>query len=143
VASPRRVLIGIGLFGVFLFPACSTPCEEALGVYPPDHILVTGAEPVEVPHISWTCDDFHADTIDPPPSVTPDPERRLHVEVTLEAGSTVELRVGNEDVAVDPAPVEGVNTWTVQIPEPSQPLIVQVCSADQRCAVYWANTYSG
>jgi hypothetical protein len=44
---------------------------------------------------------------------------------------------------VDPAPVEGVNTWTVQIPEPSQPLIVSVCAADRRCALYWANTYSG
>jgi len=143
VAFSRRLLIGIGLLGVFLFAACSTPCEEALGVYPPDHIVVTGAEPVEVPHISWTCDDFHTDTIDPPPSVTPDLERGLQVEVTLEAGSTVEIRVGNAEVAVEPPPVEGVNTWAVQIPEPSQPLIVQVCSADQRCALYWANTYAG
>jgi hypothetical protein len=143
VAACRRLLIGICLFGVFLFPACSAPCEDSLGVYPPSHILVTGAEPVEVPHISWTCDDFHSDTIDPPPSVRPDGERRLQVEVTLESGSTVEIRLGNEDVPVDPAPVEGVNTWTIQTPEPSQPLIVSVCAADQRCALYWANTYSG
>lgn len=143
MAASRRLLIGIGLFGVFLFPACSAPCEDSLGVDPPDHILVTGAEPVEVPHISWTCDDFHSDTIDPPPSVPPDAERRLQVEVTLEAGSTVEIRFGNEDVPVVPAPVEGVNTWAVQVPEPSQPLIVHICSADQRCAMYWANTYSG
>jgi hypothetical protein len=142
VGRSRRLLIGIAMFGGSLFPACSTPCEESLGVYPPDHILVTGAEPVEVPHITWTCDDFHADTMDPPPSVSPDPERRLQVEVTLEDGSTVEIRLGNEDVPVDPAPVDGVNTWAVQILEPSQPLIVQVCSADRRCALYWANTYS-
>jgi hypothetical protein len=135
--------MAIGLLGLALAAACSSPCEASLGVYPPDHILVTGAEPVEVPHISWTCDDFHSDTIDPPPSVPPDAESRVQVEVTLVAGSTVEIRLGNDDVPVDPAPAEGANTWTVQVPEPSQPLIVQVCSADQRCALYWANTYSG
>ena len=142
MAVSRRLLIGIGLSGVFLFPACSAPCEASLGVYPPTHNLVKGAEPVEVPHISWTCDDFHSDTIDPPPSVRPDGERRLQVEVLLEAGSTVEIRLGNEDVLVDPAPVEGANLWLVEVPEPSQPLIVSVCSADQRCALYWSNTYS-
>jgi len=135
--------MAIGLLGVSLLSACKAACEDSFGIYPPDHILVTGAEPVEVPHISWTCDDFHSDTIDPPPSVPPDAERRLQVEVTLEAGSTVEIRLGSEDVPVDSAPVEGANTWTVQVPEPSQPLIVQVCSVDQRCALYWANTYSG
>ena len=135
--------MAIGLLGVSLFSACSAPCEDAFGIYPPDHILVTGDEPVEVAHISWTCDDFHSDTIDPPPSVPADAERRLQVEVTLEAGSAVEIRFGNEDVPVVPAPVEGVNTWAVQVPEPSQPLIVHLCSADQRCAMYWANTYSG
>jgi hypothetical protein len=135
--------MAIGLFGLGLAAACSAPCEESLGVFPPDHILVTGAEPVEVPHISWTCDDFHSDTIDPPPSVSPDTERQLQVGITLTAGATVEIRLGNEDVVVDPAPVEGVNTWTVQIPERSQPLIVSVCSASEQCAIYWANTYPG
>lgn len=140
---PRRLIFGLALLGSILVSGCSPPCDEFLGVYPPDDILVTGVEPVEVPHISWTCDDFHSDTIDPPPSVAPDADRRLRVEVTLEASSTVEIRLGNDDVPVDPAPVDGANTWTVQIPEPSQPLIVQVCSADERCALYWANTYSG
>lgn len=135
--------MAIGLLGVSLVSGCSSPCEEYLGDYPPDHILVTGAEQVEVPHISWTCDDFHSDTIDPPPSVPPDAERRLRVELILEAGSTVVIRLGNEDLTLDPAPVEGANAWPVQVPEPSQPLIVEVCSADQRCALYWANTYSG
>ncbi|HSJ84640.1 MAG TPA: hypothetical protein VLA91_12560 [Acidimicrobiia bacterium] len=142
MVTTHHISVGLALLGLVV-AACSTSCEESLGAYPPDHILVTGAETVAVPHISWTCDDFHADTIDPPPSVPPDAEQRLQVEVTLEAGSKVEIRLGNEDVPVDPAPVEGVNTWAVQIAEPSQPLIVQVCSADQRCAVYWANTYSG
>jgi hypothetical protein len=139
----HRISVGLALLGLALVAACSAPCEESLGVYPPDHILVTGAEPVEVPHISWTCDDFHSDTIDPPPSVRPDGERRLQVEVTLEAGATVEIRFGDEDVPVEPAPVEGVNIWPVQVPEPSQPLIVSVCATDQRCALYWVNTYSG
>ncbi|HEX6146637.1 MAG TPA: hypothetical protein VF083_07655, partial [Acidimicrobiia bacterium] len=67
----------------------------------------------------------------------------LRIEVALETGSTVEIRLGSEDMPVDPAPVEGVNEWTVRIPEPSQPLIVSVCAADRRCALYWANTYSG
>jgi hypothetical protein len=135
--------MSIGLLGVSLVSACSTACEESLGVYPPAHIVVIGAEEVEVPHIAWTCDDFHSDTIDPPPSVPPDAEERLRVELTLEAGSTVGVRLGNEEVTLDPAPIEGVNTWMIQVSEPSQPLIVELCSADQRCALYWANTYSG
>ena len=144
MVTRRRLVVALALFGCsLLVSVCSAPCDESLGVYPPDHIVVTGAEPVEVPHISWTCDDFHADTIDPPPSVPPDAERRLQVELELEAGSTVEIRLGDEDVPVDPAPVEGANTWMVQVPEPSQPLIVQVCSAHEQCALYWANTYSG
>jgi hypothetical protein len=143
VTTSRRLLIGIGLFGVFLLPACGAPCEDSLGVYPPGHIVVIGIEAVEVPHISWTCDDFHSDSMDPPPSVAPDPERRLQVQVTLEDESTVEVRFGNDAVSVDPAPVAGVNTWAFQAPDPSQPMIVHICSADQRCAIYWVNTYSG
>jgi hypothetical protein len=143
VATSRRLLIGTGLLGVLLFPGCSAPCEDSLGIYPPGHILVTGIEAVEVPHIAWTCDGFHSDSMDPPPSVAPDPERRLQVQVTLEEESTVEVRFGNEAVSVDPAPVAGVNTWAFQVPDPSQPMIVDICSADERCAMYWANTYSG
>jgi hypothetical protein len=143
VATTRRLLIGTGLLGVLLLPACGAPCEDSLGVYPPSHILVTGIEAVEVPHIAWTCDGFHADSMDPPPSVAPDRERRLQVQVTLEDGSTVEVRFGNEVVSVDPAPVAGVNTWAFQVPDPSQPMIVHICSVDERCAMYWANTYSG
>lgn len=143
VITPRRLVVALALGGWLLVSGCSTPCEESLGVYPPDHILVTGAESVEVPHISWTCDDFHSDIIDPPPSVPPDAEGRLQVELTLEADSTVEVRLGDEEVNLDPAPVEGANTWMLGVLEPSQPLIVEVCSADRRCALYWANTYSG
>ena len=139
----RRLLIaGLVLLGL-LATGCSAPCEESLGVYPPEHIVVTGIETVEVPHISWTCGEFHSDSMDPPPSVTPDAEQRLHVEVTLESGTTVEARFGNQEVAVDPAPAEGANAWVFQVPAPSEPLIVKLCSRDDRCAMYWVNTYAG
>jgi len=139
----RRLIPGIGLLGLLSVVGCSAPCQDFLGVYPPDHIVVTGAESVEVPHIAWECPGYNSDSIDPPPSVAPDSEQRLHVEVALEEGSTVEARFGNQEVPVDPAPVEGPNSWVFLVPDPAEPLIVRLCSAEDRCALYWANTYSG
>jgi hypothetical protein len=131
------------LLGFLAITGCGAPCEVALGVYPPDHIVVTGAEVVEVLHISWTCDDFHSDTIDPPPSVTPDEQGEVMIVVALEAGSTVEVSFGNSPVVVNPAPVEGDNSWSFEVAESSEPLVVRICSEDQACAMYWANLYSG
>lgn len=122
---------------------CSNPCSERVGDYPPDHIVVTGADTVDVPHIGWACPGFHSDTIDPPPSVAPDAEGNLRIDVTLEEESTVDVRFGNGPVVVDPAPVEGSNSWTFRVPTPSQPLVLRLCSADEACALYWVNTYPG
>ena len=81
-----------------LVAGCGDPCEQRLGEYPPDHIVVTGVEAVEVPHIGWSCPGFHSDTIEPPPSVAPDPEGNVLVEVTMESGSTIDVRFGNQPV---------------------------------------------
>jgi hypothetical protein len=81
--------------------------------------------------------------MDPPPSVAPDSEQQLRVDVTLEEGSLVEVRVGDEPAPVDPAPIEGANSWVFEIPDPAEPLRVRICSVDDRCALYWANTYPG
>jgi len=137
----RRLIPGIGLFGLFLLAGCSAPCQDSLGDYPPPHIVVTGVESVEVPHIAWECPGYNSDSMDPPPSVTPDAERQLRVEMTLEEDSTVEVRVGDESALLDPGPTEGANSWVVEIPDPAEPLRVRVCAADDRCALYWANTY--
>ena len=123
--------------------ACSTPCEQRLGEYPPDYIVVTGVEAVEVPHIGWSCPGFHSDTIEPPPSVAPDPQGNVLVEVTMEDGSTIDVRFGNQPVVVDPAPVDGANSWVMEVPTPSVPLVLRLCSEDDACALYWANTYAG
>lgn len=137
----RIVLVGLGLLVASLVPACSAPCEEMLGVFPPPVITVTGAETVEVPHIAWSCDDFHSDTIDPPPSVVPDDEGRVTVSLDLEEGSSIEVTLDGAQAVVDPAPVAGANSWTFQVGRPEEPLVVRVCSADERCAMYWANLY--
>jgi hypothetical protein len=139
----RRLIPGIGLLGLLSVVGCNAPCQDSLGVYPPDHIVVTGAESMEVPHIAWECPGYNSDSIDPPPSVVPDSEQRLQVEIALEEGSTVEVRFGNQEQPVDPAPVEGPNSWVFLVPGSSEPLIVRLCSAEDRCALYWVNTYSG
>jgi hypothetical protein len=126
-----------------LVAACGGPCQERLGEYPPDHIVVTGVEAVEVPHIGWACPGFHSDTIEPPPSVAPDPEGNVLVEVTMEIGSTIDVRFGNQPVVVDPAPVDGANSWVLGVPAQSEPLVIRLCSEDDACALYWVNTYAG
>ena len=130
------------VFGWVALIACSPSCEESFGEYPPDHIMVIGVEAVEVPHIGWACPGFHSDTIEPPPSVAPDPEGTVLVEVTMEAGSTIDVRFGNHVVAVEPAPTDGANSWVLRVPGPSEPLVIRLCSADEACALYWANTYA-
>jgi hypothetical protein len=134
------VILALCLVG---FAACSAPCEEALGVYPPDEITVTGAETVEVPHIGWSCPGFHSDTIEPPPSVTPDAQGNLRVDLTMEPGSSIDVNFGNQPMVIDPAPVEGMNTWSFHQPRPSEPLIIRLCSGEEACAMYWVNTYPG
>jgi hypothetical protein len=134
--------ITLAFLGLLLAAGCSDPCESSLGVYPPDHIVVIGAETIEVPHIAWACDDFHADSIDPPPSVAPADTGLVTVQVTIEEHSDVEVTFGNQPVVVNPAPGPGDNTWSFQVPEPLQPLVVRICSDDRACAMYWTNLYS-
>lgn len=134
------MLLAFGLAGA---AACSPPCEEGLGVYPPGQITVTGAETIEVPHIGWFCPGFHSDTIEPPPSVLPDGQGNLRVDLTMEPGSTIDINFGNQPMVIDPAPIDGVNSWTFHQPRPAEPLIIRLCSEAEACAMYWVNTYPG
>jgi hypothetical protein len=139
----RRIPIILGLLMLAFAVGCGAPCEERLGEYPPAHIVVTGIDMVEVPHIGWACPGFHSDTIEPPPSAAPDPDGDLLLDLTMERGSTIDVRFGDEAVVLDPAPVEGPNSWVLRVPARSEPLVVRLCSADDACALYWVNTYSG
>jgi hypothetical protein len=123
--------------------ACGSPCEESLGVYPPPQITVTGAETIGVPHIGWSCPGYDSDTIEPPPSVAPDAQGNLQVELTMEPGSSIDVNFGNQPMVIDPAPVDGANTWSFHQPRPSEPLVVRLCSEEEACAMYWVNTYPG
>jgi hypothetical protein len=134
-------MLAVCLLGIQLGAACSAPCQDSLGVYPPPSITVTGVEAVEVPHIAWECPGFNSDSMDPPPSVAPDAEGQLLLEVTLDPGSTVDARFANLPVALDPAPSVGPNSWALHVPEDGEPLVVRICSADDACAMYWVNTY--
>ncbi|HET9203269.1 MAG TPA: hypothetical protein VFP67_09040 [Acidimicrobiia bacterium] len=134
------VLLTLCLAGV---AACSDPCEESLGVYPPAQITVTGAETIVAPHIGWSCPGFHSDTIEPPPSVAPDGQGNLRVDLTMEPGSTIDVNFGNQPMVIDPAPVDGSNSWSFHQPRPSEPLIIRLCSEEEACALYWVNTYPG
>ncbi len=139
----RRLVSVLAVLGLLMIGGCSAPCEEALDVFPPAQVKVIGMETIEVPHISWTCDEFHLDSMDPPPSVTPDAQGRVGVEVQMEEGSLIEVSFGNSPVVVAPEPVAGVNTWYFNVPDPTEPLVVRICSGDGACAMYWANLYSG
>ncbi len=44
---------------------------------------------------------------------------------------------------VDPAPVDGANSWVLGVHAQSEPLVIRLCSKDDACALYWANTYAG
>jgi hypothetical protein len=132
----------VALAAIFLPASCGGPCQESLGSYPPPQIVVTGAETVQVPHIAWECPGFNSDSIDPPPSVSPDPEGEVLVEMTLEPGSSVEFRFGNQSVTLDHPPVAGANAWTLRTIAPGEPLITHLCSEDGRCALYWVNLYT-
>ena len=136
-------ILAVGLLALLMGAGCSSPCQESLGTYPPDHIIVTGVEAVDVPHIAWECPGFHSDSMDPPPSVAPNGQGLVRVDVHLEDGSTIEVRFGNQPAALDPSPTEGDNSWSFQVAATAEPLIVRLCSAEEACAMYWANLYSG
>jgi hypothetical protein len=138
-----RQIVLVCLPGLVWISACGTPCEDALGVDPPGHITVIGDETVEVGHIAWECPGFHSDSMDPPPSVPPAADGSVTVEMGLTPGTTVDIRFGNQPVSLDPAPAEGENRWTWQVPEPAEPLVVRLCSAEAACAMYWTNLYPG
>ena len=48
----------------------------------------------------------------------------------------MELRIDNETVSVDPAPVEGDNSWTLDLDADAGGVTVRLCSDDDACAIY-------
>jgi hypothetical protein len=142
VVRPVRRWGLVAIAAILLQTSCSPPCQDSLGSYPPPQIVVTGAETVDVPYIAWECPGFNSDSMDPPPSVAPDPAGEVRVEMTLEPGSTVEFRFGNQPVSLDHQPAAGANSWSLRTTVPGEPLITRLCSEDGRCAVYWLNLYT-
>ena len=61
----------------------------------------------------------------------------------MEEGSTIDVRFGNQPVVVDPAPVDGANSWVLGVPTPAQPLVIRLCSEDEARALDWVNIYAG
>ena len=107
-----------------------------LGTYPPDEVVMTGVESVEVPYAGWGCPGYDLDSLDSERVVPV--ESQVTVEVSLREGSTVELRIDNETVSVDPAPVEGDNSWTLDLAADAEGVTVRLCSDDDACALYVA-----
>ena len=65
-------------------------------------------------------------------------ESELTVEVSLREGSTVDLRVDNESVPIDPVPIEGDNAWTFNLPPEAEGVSIRICSDEDACAIYMA-----
>jgi hypothetical protein len=119
-----------------LLSGCSRDCTDMLGTYPPDAVVMTGLESVEVPYAAWGCLGYDLDAID---SVRVIPvESELTVEVSLREGSTVDLRVDFENVPVDPVPIEGDNVWTLELPSNAESVSIRICSDEDACAMYVA-----
>jgi len=119
-----------------LLPGCTQDCTDMLGTYPPDEVVMTGVESVEVPYAAWGCPGYDLDSFDSERLVPV--ESQVTVDVSLREGSTVELRIDNESVSVDPAPVEGDNSWTLDLDADAGGVTVRLCSDDDACAIYVA-----
>jgi len=119
-----------------LLSACSRDCTDMLGTYPPDAVTMTGVESVEVPYAAWGCLGYDLDAID---SVRVVPvESEVTIEVTLREGSTVDVRVDDESVPADRAPIEGDNAWTLALPPDAEGVSIRICSEEDACAIYVA-----
>jgi hypothetical protein len=97
---------------------------------------MVGLESVAIPYAAWECRGFNSDSWEDPPVVTVDSQ--VTIEMSLEEGSTVELRVDNESVPTDPAPVAGANSWTLGLTTADKEVTVRLCSAEAACALYVA-----
>ena len=97
---------------------------------------MTGVESVEVPYAAWGCPGYDLDSFDSERLVPV--ESQVTVDVSLREGSTVELRIDNETVSVDPAPVEGDYSWTLDLAADAEWVAVRLCSEDDACAIYVA-----
>jgi len=133
-ANVSVLLLTLTLAG--LLTSCTRDCTDMLGTYPPDAVVMTGLESVEVPYAAWGCLGYDLDAID---TVRVIPvESGLTVEVSLREGSTVDLQVDNESVPVDPVPSQGDNSWTVELPPDAEGVSIRICSKEDACAIYVA-----
>jgi hypothetical protein len=133
-ANVSMLVLTVALAG--LLSGCTRDCTDMLGTYPPDAVVMTGLESVEVPYAAWGCLGYDSDAID---SVRVIPvESELTVEVSLREGSTVDLQVDFESVPVDPAPIEGENMWTLELSSNAESVSIRICSDEDACAVYVA-----
>lgn len=119
-----------------LIPGCTRNCTDMVGIYPPDVVVMIGLESVEVPYAAWGCSGYDLDAADSVPSIPA--VSQLTVEVSLREESTVDLRVDNESVPVDPAPLQGDNAWTLDLPPEAESVSIRICSEEDACAVYVA-----
>lgn len=133
-ANVSVLVLTLGLAG--LLSGCTRDCTNMLGTYPPDAVVMTGLESVDVPYGAWGCVGYDLDAVD---SVRAIPvESELTVEVSLREGSTVDLRVDNESVPIDPVPIEGDNAWTFNLPPEAEGVSIRICSDEDACAIYMA-----
>ncbi len=133
-ANFSMLVLTLALAG--LLSGCTRDCADMLGTYPPDAVVMTGLESVEVPYAARGCLGYDLDAID---SLRVIPvESELTVGVSLREGSTVDLRVDFESVPVDSGPIEGDNVWTLDLPSNAESVSIRICSDEDACATYVA-----
>lgn len=106
-------------------------CGDSPGSYPPATIKVTGAETVAVPWTSWSCSTYAADTFEEPVPVALEGDT-VRLDVPIEGGAELEVRIDGEAVEVDP----GASSQDVVVPADAGEILVRLCTDDGRCANY-------
>lgn len=115
------------------FGLSSGHCGDSPGSYPPATITVTGAETVAVPWTSWSCTGYNADTMEEPVLIALKGDT-VRLDVPIENGAELEVRIDGEAVDVDP----GASSQEVVLPADASAIFLRLCTDDGRCANYEA-----
>lgn len=115
-------------------------CMAESGEYPPETIVITGMEQVDVPYTSWSCPGYDSDRFaDEFPFLKVGATGEVSIDGEFRDDPSVEIRARTpvDQVSVD-GEIDG-ESLAFQLPAAAEHLWVRVCTKDGRCANYEAD----